>query len=257
MVSLSSLIDKILQNNSFVVWFGRQNVSRQWHYWRIVSEIYPFIFSKWTSLNALQGGSVNIDWTPGTVSYFTSLAMRIYQSVWAVWAIQALMNIKIWDFRSLVVQWLRFCTSTAGGRASNPGRGTKILHAMWWELKNIYISVHHKLSGALVKEIISWGCKLMEASPSAVALVVAGGMACTNSCTNYCEWKMLPHISVNKGCYSHPAITLYPPPMVHPEGIQNGKGCPPTSPQLLKSLIPQNWVPKRDSGWEKLDTCPR
>ena len=36
---------------------------------------------------------------------------------------------------SLVVQWLRFCTSTAGGRASNPGRGTKILHAMWWEWK--------------------------------------------------------------------------------------------------------------------------
>ena len=141
---------------------------------------------------------------------------------------------------SLVVQWLRFCTSTAGGRASNPGRGTKILHAMWWEWKK-NVSVHHKLSGALIKEIISWGCKLMEASPSAVALVVvAGGRACTNSCTNYCEWKMLPHISVNKGCYSHPAITLYLPPMVHPEGIQNGKGCPPTSPQLLKSLIPQN-----------------
>ena len=36
---------------------------------------------------------------------------------------------------SLVVQWLRFCTSTARGRASNPGGGTKILHAMWLEQK--------------------------------------------------------------------------------------------------------------------------
>ena len=153
---------------------------------------------------------------------------------------------------SLVVQWLRFCTSTAGGRASNPWGGTKILHAMWLEQKKKKVSVHHKLSGTLIKEIISWGCRLMEASPSAVPLaVVAGGRACTNSCTNYCEWKMLPDISVNKGCYSHPAITVYPPPMVHPEGIQNGKGCPPKSPQLLKSLIPQNCVPRRDSGWEE------
>ena len=31
---------------------------------------------------------------------------------------------------SLVVQWLRICTSTAGGIGSIPGQGTKILHAM-------------------------------------------------------------------------------------------------------------------------------
>ena len=32
---------------------------------------------------------------------------------------------------SLAVQWLRLCTSTAGGLGSNPGQGTKILHATW------------------------------------------------------------------------------------------------------------------------------
>ena len=30
---------------------------------------------------------------------------------------------------SLVVQWLRLCTSNAEGMDSNPGRGTKIQHA--------------------------------------------------------------------------------------------------------------------------------
>ena len=30
---------------------------------------------------------------------------------------------------SLVVQWLRLCTSTAGGMGLIPGRGTKIPHA--------------------------------------------------------------------------------------------------------------------------------
>ena len=31
---------------------------------------------------------------------------------------------------SLVVQWLRFCASTAGDSAFSPGQGTKILHAL-------------------------------------------------------------------------------------------------------------------------------
>ena len=31
---------------------------------------------------------------------------------------------------SLVVQWLRLCTSNAGGMGLTPGRGTRILHAM-------------------------------------------------------------------------------------------------------------------------------
>ena len=30
---------------------------------------------------------------------------------------------------SLVVQWLRLCTSIAGGMGTNPGQGTKIPHA--------------------------------------------------------------------------------------------------------------------------------
>ena len=32
---------------------------------------------------------------------------------------------------SLVVQWLGFCAPTAGDTGSIPGRGTKILHAVW------------------------------------------------------------------------------------------------------------------------------
>ena len=33
---------------------------------------------------------------------------------------------------SLVVQWLRLCTLTAGDMSSIPGQGTKIPHAAWW-----------------------------------------------------------------------------------------------------------------------------
>ena len=33
---------------------------------------------------------------------------------------------------SLVVQWVRLCTSTAGGTSSIPGQGTEIPHAAWW-----------------------------------------------------------------------------------------------------------------------------
>ena len=32
---------------------------------------------------------------------------------------------------SLAVQWLRLCTSTAGGMGSIPDRGTKIPYALW------------------------------------------------------------------------------------------------------------------------------
>ena len=35
------------------------------------------------------------------------------------------------------------------------------------------------------------------------------------------EWKMLPAISVNKGCHSHQASTAIP--TVSPEGTQDGK----------------------------------
>ena len=35
----------------------------------------------------------------------------------------------------LVVQWLGLCTFTAGGVGSIPGRGTKILHAVWHSKK--------------------------------------------------------------------------------------------------------------------------
>ena len=34
-----------------------------------------------------------------------------------------------------MVQWLRLCTSSAGDAGSNPGRGTKIPHAVWHSQK--------------------------------------------------------------------------------------------------------------------------
>ena len=34
-----------------------------------------------------------------------------------------------------MVQWLRFCTSNAGGSDSIPGWGTKISHATWHSQK--------------------------------------------------------------------------------------------------------------------------
>ena len=36
---------------------------------------------------------------------------------------------------SLAVQWLRLCTSSAGGAGSIPGQGTRILHAAWYGQK--------------------------------------------------------------------------------------------------------------------------
>ena len=41
---------------------------------------------------------------------------------------------------------------------------------------------------------------------------------------------MLPAISVNKGCYSHKAITLQPSLTVSPEGTQDGNRLPAAQP---------------------------
>ena len=40
------------------------------------------------------------------------------------------------DGTSLVVQWLRLCSSTSGGLSSIPSHGTKISHATWHDQKN-------------------------------------------------------------------------------------------------------------------------
>ena len=45
---------------------------------------------------------------------------------------------RIWFWNSLVVQWLRLCTSTAGGMISIPGWGTKIPVASWCDQKKIF-----------------------------------------------------------------------------------------------------------------------
>ena len=51
---------------------------------------------------------------------------------------------------SLVVQWLGFCSPTAGGTGLITGQETKILHAMWHGQKNIY-TVTKELKKSLVK----------------------------------------------------------------------------------------------------------
>ena len=58
---------------------------------------------------------------------------------WMIWVgpawITSVLLREVWTGTSLVVQWLRLCTSTAGGMGSIPGRGTKIPHATWHGLK--------------------------------------------------------------------------------------------------------------------------
>ena len=48
---------------------------------------------------------------------------------------QILWTVKINAETSLVVQCLRLHIFTAGGTGSNPGQGTKILHATWHSQK--------------------------------------------------------------------------------------------------------------------------
>ena len=45
------------------------------------------------------------------------------------------LDIMLWG-NSLAVQWLGFCTFTAEGMGSIPGRGTKVLQAKWPKTQN-------------------------------------------------------------------------------------------------------------------------
>ena len=50
--------------------------------------------------------------------------------MWYIYTVEHYSITKTKEIRnSLAVQWLGFCTSTAGGRGSIPGWGTKFLHA--------------------------------------------------------------------------------------------------------------------------------
>ena len=59
------------------------------------------------------------------------------------------------DETSLVVQWLRLCSSTSGGLGSIPGQGTKISHATWHGQK--------KKRGR--QSVITYVCMLSRFSP--------------------------------------------------------------------------------------------
>ena len=62
--------------------------------------------------------------------------------------ISASWNVKLKVGISLVIQWLRFCTSTSGGVGSIPGQGTKIPHTEWCgqKKKKKIISVVHSFT---------------------------------------------------------------------------------------------------------------
>ena len=55
---------------------------------------------------------------------------------------------------SLAVQWLRLCTSNAGGMGSIPGQGTKIPHAAWCSQKKLKIKnkAAEKIKNSQVKK---------------------------------------------------------------------------------------------------------
>ena len=50
---------------------------------------------------------------------------------------------KSYSGTSLVVRWLRLCTSTAKGTGSIPGQGTEIPHAVWQSQKNAILEVQN------------------------------------------------------------------------------------------------------------------
>ena len=135
-----------------------------------------------------------------------------------------------WMGLSSLVRELRFCMLHGGDKERN-------------------LSVHHKSLRALTGDFFQ-RCRIIEASPSAVShwlLRHGAGHMLIHAVTIVNE--VLSTISVNKGCYSYPAVTLQPLPMVSPEAFRMAKGCPPSSPQLLKSLhFPTNCVSRRDSG---------
>ena len=161
----------------------------------------------WAEGMPIKEGSTDILLNSRDCHHFESLALRdtLYQSVWAV--VQRMHSLKIGtqDFSGHpVVKTLNFHSCKNG---FNPGHRLRF-HMPSGGFPKWNLSVHHKLFGALTGNFFSCRWRLMEASPSAVSLVaVAGGRACANVCTDYCEWKVWPAISVNQGCYSRLAIT--------------------------------------------------
>ena len=66
---------------------------------------------------------------------------------------------------------------------------------------------------------------------------------------------MLPAISVNKGCCSHQAITLQPPPTVSPEETQDGNRMPTI--KQSGTAQPTTMHPEETQDEKTQDTGPR
>ena len=76
---------------------------------------------------------------------------------------------------SLVVQWLRLCTSTKGGESSIPGWGTNIPHALWHSQNVINFKKEERKKP--YPEIISLGPK-----PTATTVLLSGVWDLTRLC---------------------------------------------------------------------------
>ena len=88
--------------------------------------------------------SINISWMNKWIWVFAYHCLRLTE-----WEVVG---------TSLVVQWLRFCTSTAGVAGSIPGQGTKILHASVWPKKKKKSDKWEVVNSNMsrYKQIIQW-----------------------------------------------------------------------------------------------------
>ena len=69
---------------------------------------------------------------------------------------------------SLVVQWLKLCTSSAGGEVLIPGQGTKIPHAMWNVAgctEQLFVDSKKSICSCLVAKLRPILCNPMDRSP--------------------------------------------------------------------------------------------
>ena len=83
---------------------------------------------------------------------------------------------RVWDWgTSLVAQWLRVCTSNAGGTGLILGQGTKSQYAMWCSQK---IKKKKKKKGCEIGSLVSVEWSLSSILPSCALLIFQSVICC-------------------------------------------------------------------------------